>query len=70
MLAVNVLGVFLCYRKAAKAMIECDTAKSGRIIGACSQAGKKGPNSPLYGWVCKTFDPDVRLPLAWTILRE
>jgi len=40
--ATNTLGIMLCYRAAATAMIKCGTAKGGRIIGACSQAGKKG----------------------------
>lgn len=39
---VNVNGTLYSYRAAAKAMIAGDTAKNGRIIGACSQAGKRG----------------------------
>jgi len=37
MFAVNVRGVFLCYREAAKVMIE--QGKGGKIIGACSIVG-------------------------------
>jgi len=36
---VNSTGVFLCYREAAKSMIE--RGIKGRIVGACSIAGKK-----------------------------
>lgn len=39
-LDVNTTGVFLCYREAAKSMIE--RGIKGRIVGACSVAGKKG----------------------------
>ncbi|CAF1364082.1 unnamed protein product [Rotaria sordida] len=35
--ATNMRGVFLCYREAAKIMIE--QGKGGKIIGACSTAG-------------------------------
>ncbi|CAF4241086.1 unnamed protein product, partial [Rotaria sordida] len=35
--AINMRGVFLCYREAAKIMIE--QGKGGKIIGACSTAG-------------------------------
>ncbi|KAK7063331.1 L-2,3-butanediol dehydrogenase [Favolaschia claudopus] len=38
--AINVRGVFLCYKYAAKQMIE--QGRGGRIIGACSGAGKQG----------------------------
>ncbi|KAL9709807.1 hypothetical protein Ac2012v2_006861 [Leucoagaricus gongylophorus] len=37
---INGKGMFLCYKYAAKKMIE--QGRGGRIIGACSQAGKKG----------------------------
>lgn len=37
---VNGKGVFLCYKYAALKMIE--QGKGGRIIGACSRAGKQG----------------------------
>lgn len=37
---VNGKGVFLCYKYAAERMIE--QGRGGRIIGACSQAGKQG----------------------------
>ncbi|KAL4254474.1 short-chain dehydrogenases/reductases (SDR) family protein [Pleurotus pulmonarius] len=38
--AVNVRGTFLCYKLAANAMIR--QGRGGRIVGACSIAGKKG----------------------------
>ncbi|KAF7419257.1 hypothetical protein PC9H_001844 [Pleurotus ostreatus] len=38
--AVNVRGTFLCYKHAADAMIK--QGRGGRILGACSIAGKKG----------------------------
>ncbi|KAJ3573806.1 hypothetical protein NP233_g2191 [Leucocoprinus birnbaumii] len=37
---VNGKGLFLCYKYAAQRMIE--QGRGGRIIGACSQAGKQG----------------------------
>lgn len=37
MFAINARGVFLCYREAAKVMIEQGTG--GKIIGACSIVG-------------------------------
>jgi NAD(P)-dependent dehydrogenase (short-subunit alcohol dehydrogenase family) len=37
---VNGKGVFLCYKYAAQQMIQ--QGRGGRIIGACSQAGKQG----------------------------
>src|ERR1700753_507458 len=46
-MTVNATGTLLCYRTAAKAMIECNTAEGGRIIGACSLAGKKGRSQNL-----------------------
>jgi len=49
-MAVNVNGTLLCYRAAAKAMIACNTGQNGRIIGACSLAGKRGV--PLFGAYC------------------
>jgi len=39
-MAVNARGVMLCYKYAAKQMI--DQGRGGRIIGACSMAGKQG----------------------------
>ena len=39
-LAVNVRGVFLCYKHAAIQMIA--QGRGGRIIGASSVAGKQG----------------------------
>lgn len=38
--SVNVRGTFLCYQYAAKQMII--QGRGGRIIGACSGAGKQG----------------------------
>lgn len=49
-LAVNVRGVYLCYKYAAKRMIE--QGKGGRIIGASSGAGKQGmPKIPSLKWI-------------------
>ncbi|KAJ1304266.1 hypothetical protein OPQ81_005426 [Rhizoctonia solani] len=45
--AVNVKGVFYCYRAAARAMIP---SGGGRIIGACSVAGKLPV--PFFGAYC------------------
>ncbi|KAK0232041.1 NAD-binding protein [Armillaria nabsnona] len=46
--AVNGRGTFLCYKYAAKQMI--DQGHGGRIIGASSVAGKLGSsNLPVYG---------------------
>lgn len=47
--AVNVKGVFYCYRAAARAMIPLG---GGRIIGACSVGGKT--TVPLFGAYCMT----------------
>ncbi|KAF8591348.1 NAD-binding protein [Ramaria rubella] len=45
--AVNVRGVFLCYKEAAIQMIK--QGRGGRIVGASSVAGKKGsPNWSSY----------------------
>ncbi|KAF8993638.1 acetoin reductase family protein [Cyathus striatus] len=44
--AVNVRGVFLCYKYAALQMIK--QGRGGRIIGASSVAGKQGNASPAY----------------------
>ncbi|CCM05125.1 uncharacterized protein FIBRA_07333 [Fibroporia radiculosa] len=45
--AINVHGVMLCYKYAARAMI--GQGRGGRLIGACSIAGKRGdPNSAAY----------------------
>ncbi|KAK0449671.1 NAD-binding protein [Desarmillaria tabescens] len=46
--ATNGRGTFLCYKYAAKQMI--DQGHGGRIIGASSAAGKLGsPTIPVYG---------------------
>jgi len=45
--SINVRGVFLCYKYAAKQMLA--QGRGGRIIGASSGAGKKGqPNLTAY----------------------
>ncbi|KAF4566424.1 hypothetical protein EYR36_011850 [Pleurotus pulmonarius] len=45
--AVNVRGTFLCYKYAADVMLK--QGRGGRIIGACSIAGKKGiPEAACY----------------------
>ncbi|TBU48941.1 NAD(P)-binding protein [Dichomitus squalens] len=43
-MAVNVTGVFLCYKHAAKRLIE--QGRGGRIIGATSIVGKRGTVLP------------------------
>ena len=48
-MSVNVRGVFLCYKYAGLAMISSGT-KNGRIVGACSFAGKRG--SAMCGAYC------------------
>src|ERR1700734_1568948 len=45
MFAINMRGVFLCYKEAAKIMIKQGTG--GKIIGACSNAGYRP--SPTIG---------------------
>ncbi|EMD38044.1 hypothetical protein CERSUDRAFT_104668 [Gelatoporia subvermispora B] len=46
-MAVNVYGVVLCYKYAARAMIK--QGRGGRLIAACSIAGKRGdPDSAAY----------------------
>ncbi|CAF4240372.1 unnamed protein product, partial [Rotaria sordida] len=44
--AINMRGVFLCYREAAKIMIE--QGKGGKIIGACSTAGYSSHTMAAY----------------------
>ncbi|KAJ8514279.1 hypothetical protein ONZ45_g8164 [Pleurotus djamor] len=47
MFAINYRGTYLCYKEAAKLMIE--QKRGGRIIGASSNAGKKGyPMMSIY----------------------
>ncbi|TCD63603.1 hypothetical protein EIP91_005182 [Steccherinum ochraceum] len=38
--SVNARGVFLCYKHAAEQMVK--QGRGGRIVGACSSAGKRG----------------------------
>ncbi|KAK7042780.1 L-2,3-butanediol dehydrogenase [Favolaschia claudopus] len=46
-MAINLRGVFLCYQHAARQMIK--QGRGGRLIGACSGAGKQGyPILPDY----------------------
>lgn len=46
-MAVNARGTMLCYKHAGKQMIA--QGRGGRIIGACSQAGKQAnPITPAY----------------------
>lgn len=47
-LSVNLTGVFLCYRAAARIMVA--QGLGGKIIGACSTAGKRG--SAMMGAYC------------------
>jgi len=42
LLEVNTIGVLICFRVAAAAMIKHNTAKGGRLIAASSMAGKRG----------------------------
>jgi NAD(P)-dependent dehydrogenase (short-subunit alcohol dehydrogenase family) len=51
--AVNVRGVFLCYQYAAKQMVA--QGRGGRIIGACSLAGKQGENQLTQAQRVKTM---------------
>ncbi|KAI0280887.1 hypothetical protein BGY98DRAFT_281086 [Russula aff. rugulosa BPL654] len=47
LMAINARSTFLCYKHAAKQMIA--QGRGGRIIGACSAAGKKGSAmAPAY----------------------
>ena len=50
--AVNVRGVFLCYREAAKIMIE--QGRGGKIIGACSGVTDK-PYSMLSHYIASKW---------------
>ena len=50
MFAVNMRGVFLCYKEAAKRMIK--QGNGGKIIGASSGAGYR--SHPLLGHYCAT----------------
>ena len=43
-------GVFLCYKEAAKIMIE--QGRGGKLIGACSTGGYTG--YPMVGHYCAT----------------
>lgn len=45
-MSVNARGVFLCYRYAAAHMIK--QGNGGRIIGACSVAGKRGAHFEAF----------------------
>jgi len=47
---VNVIGTLICFRVAAAAMIKCNSALGGRLIAACSAAGKQGYN--FHGAYC------------------
>lgn len=46
LLGVNFKGTFFCYKYAAMQMIK--QGNGGRILGASSIAGKKGPRSVHY----------------------
>ncbi|KAF5341367.1 hypothetical protein D9758_012286 [Tetrapyrgos nigripes] len=50
--AVNVRGVFLCYKYAAKQMIA--QGRGGRMVAACSVAGKRGNTGVEYSAYCGT----------------
>lgn len=47
---VNAVGTLLCFRNAAATMIKTGTAKGGKLIAACSVAGKQG--QPLVAAYC------------------
>lgn len=55
-MAVNVRGVFLCYKYAGLAMIASGT-KNGRIVGACSFAGKRGTDSAAHAFEMRSASP-------------
>jgi NAD(P)-dependent dehydrogenase (short-subunit alcohol dehydrogenase family) len=69
--AVNVRGVFLCYQYAAKQMVA--QGRGGRIIGACSLAGKQGENQLTQAQRVKTMSthhaPGESLFLARDMVR-
>ncbi|KAK7461841.1 hypothetical protein VKT23_008270 [Stygiomarasmius scandens] len=44
--AINVRGVFLCYKYAGKQMVA--QGRGGRMVGACSVAGKRGNTTVNY----------------------
>ncbi|PIL27520.1 hypothetical protein GSI_10671 [Ganoderma sinense ZZ0214-1] len=47
LISVNVKGTFFCYKYAAEQLIK--QGKGGRMVGACSIAGKKGmPGASVY----------------------
>lgn len=52
---VNVIGTLLSFRIAAAAMIKCGTAKGGRLIATCSNAGKKGSWSMSINASCNAM---------------
>ncbi|KAL6244648.1 hypothetical protein RBB50_008176 [Rhinocladiella similis] len=47
-MAVNVRGVMLCYREAAKQMIK--QGKGGKIVGACSTAGHRASGAGVIAY--------------------
>ncbi|RSL39988.1 hypothetical protein CEP53_013669 [Fusarium sp. AF-6] len=63
---VNVKGVFLCYKHAAKQMIA--QGRGGKIIGACSISGyRPSPQTPAYSvskWAVRGLTRVVALELA------
>ncbi|KAJ7450220.1 NAD-binding protein [Mycena latifolia] len=50
-MSVNVRGVFLCYRYAARQMVA--QGRGGRIIGAFSMAGKQGGGGDRCVWLVR-----------------
>ena len=62
MYSVNVLGTYLCYKYAAKQMVE--QGRGGRIIGASSVGGKQGKPSIEIIWP-ETFILQVGLSSAY-----
>ncbi|KAK3935556.1 hypothetical protein QBC46DRAFT_297897 [Diplogelasinospora grovesii] len=64
--AVNVRGTFLCYKHAAKQMI--DQGRGGKIIGACSISGyRPATQAPAYSvskWAVRGLTQVAALDLA------
>ncbi|KAI9465836.1 hypothetical protein BJY52DRAFT_1220556 [Lactarius psammicola] len=57
MMAVNARGTMLCYKHAGKQMIA--QGRGGRIIGACSLAGKQAREFGKYGITVNAYAPGI-----------
>jgi meso-butanediol dehydrogenase/(S,S)-butanediol dehydrogenase/diacetyl reductase len=66
MFAINMRGVFLCYKEAAKVMIA--QGKGGKIIGACSVAAYKHfaftSHYNATKWSIRSLTRDAAMELA------